>query len=182
MFSLGTRSTTSLFNDGGTNNFGIGLGGQFRMQLAERINTDWFFDYLTSDIGNVGNRTDYHIGWSVLYYPYLKKENDDLKATTLKPFILAGHCFDYTRFAENQNPNNFRERWSSAVQAGIGTHINLTKRLDLTAMAQYMVHLGNHIHADIIDNKLQISDDHGTSLEGHVLVTFGLNYKIGQLW
>ncbi len=182
MFSLGTRSTTSLFNDGGTNNFGIGLGGQFRMQLAERINTDWFFDYLTSDIGNVGNRTDYHIGWSVLYYPYLKKENDDLKATTLKPFILAGHCFDYTRFAENQSPNNFRERWSSAVQAGIGTHINLTKRLDLTTMAQYMVHLGNHIHADIIDNKLQISDDHGASLEGHVLVTFGLNYKIGQLW
>jgi hypothetical protein len=182
MLATGVRSTTSLFNDGGTDNFGLGLGGQFRLQFSDRINTDWFFDYLTSDIGTVGNRTDYHIGWSVLYYPYLKKENDLVKNTFLKPFILAGHCFDYSRFGENKNVNNFQERWSSAVQAGIGTHINLTKRLDLTIMTQYMIHLGNHIHADEIENTLQISEEHGANLEGHLLTTISLNIKIAELW
>lgn len=182
MFSLGARTTTSLFNDGGTDSFGLGLGGQFRLQLAERINTDWFFDYLRSDIGTVGNRTDYHIGWSVLFYPYLKKENDIVKSTLFKPFILAGHCFDYTHLQENQNPSNFRERWSSAVQAGIGTHINLNKKLDLTIMTQYMMHLGNHIHAHTSGNTLHLSEEQGASLEGHLLVTLGLNYKIGKLW
>ena len=72
LLSLGVRSTISAFNDSKTNNFGKGIGGQFRMQLSERVNTDWFFDYLTSDIGSVAHRSDYHIGWSVLFYPYLK--------------------------------------------------------------------------------------------------------------
>ncbi len=182
IFQLGARSTTSMFNDGGTDNFGLGLGGQFRLQLAERINTDWFFDYLRSDIGNVGNRTDYHIGWSVLFYPYINKENDVVNYTLIKPFILAGHCFDYSRLVENNNANNFKKRWSSAVQAGIGTHINLTKRLDLTIMTQYMIHLGNHIHADAIGNSLQLSEEHGASLEGHLLSTISINYKIADLW
>lgn len=182
MFSLGARTTTSLFNDGGTDSFGLGLGGQFRLQLAERINTDWFFDYLRSDLGTVGNRTDYHIGWSVLFYPYLKKENDIVKSTLFKPFILAGHCFDYTHLQENQNPSNFRERWSSAVQAGLGSHVNLNQRLDLTIMTQYMMHLGNHIHAHVGGNALHLSEEQGASLEGHLLVTLGLNYKIGKLW
>jgi hypothetical protein len=182
MFSIGARSTTSLFNDGGTDNFGLGLGGQFRLQLAERINTDWFFDYLRSDIETIGNRTDHHIGWSVLFYPYLKKENDIVISTLFKPFILAGHCFDYTRLQENQNPSNFRERWSSAVQAGLGTHVNLNQRLDLTIMTQYMMHLGNHIHAHVGGNALHLSEEQGASLEGHFLITLGLNLKIGELW
>lgn len=178
IFQLGARTTTSFFNDGGTDNFGLGLGGQFRLQLSERINTDWFLDYLTSDIGTVGNRSDYHIGWSVLFYPFL----NDKKSTLLKPYFLAGHCFDYSRFVENKNSSNFQERWSSAVQGGIGTHINLSKRLDLTIMSQYMIHLGNHIRAEVMGNSLQFSEEHGASLEGHLLTTISINYKIADLW
>lgn len=182
IFQLGARSTTSLFNDGGTDNFGLGLGGQFRLQLAERINTDWFLDYLRSNISNVGNRTDYHIGWSVMYYPYLKKVKNTVKPTLFKPFIVAGHCFDYSRFLENNNKSNFQERWSSAVQAGIGTHIKLNSRLDLTVMTQYMIHLGNHIDAHAIGNTLHLSEIQGASLEGHLLTTISINYKIADLW
>ena len=50
ILSLGVRTTVSLFNDSETNNFGTGAGGQFRLQLAERLNTDWFFDYLTANV------------------------------------------------------------------------------------------------------------------------------------
>jgi opacity protein-like surface antigen len=176
LISLGVRSTISAFNDSKTNNFGKGIGGQFRMQLSERVNTDWFFDYLTSDIGSVANRTDYHIGWSVLFYPYLKENQ------LFKPYILAGHCFDYSFMMENVDKNNSAERWSSAVQAGIGTHINLTKRMDLSLTSQYMIHLGGHIDPLINLNSVSFQNETGVSLEGHLLLTVGFNYKLNDLW
>lgn len=176
LLSLGVRSTISAFNDSKTNNFGKGIGGQFRLQLSERVNTDWFFDYLTSDIGSVAHRTDYHIGWSVLFYPYLKKNQ------LIKPYIVAGHCFDYSYMAENIDKNNSDERWSSAVQAGIGTHINLSKRMDLSLTSQYMIHLGNHIHPVISSSSIVFQNEGGISLEGHLLLTVGLNYKLIDLW
>lgn len=176
LLSLGVRSTISAFNDSKTNNFGKGIGGQFRMQLSERVNTDWFFDYLTSDIGSVAHRSDYHIGWSVLFYPYLKENQ------LIKPYIVAGHCFDYSYMAENSDKNNSAKRWSSAVQAGIGTHINLSKRMDLSLTSQYMIHLGNHIHPVISSSSIVFQNEGGISLEGHLLLTVGLNYKLIDLW
>ncbi len=176
LLSLGVRSTISAFNDSKTNNFGKGIGGQFRMQLSERVNTDWFFDYLTSDIGSIAHRTDYHIGWSVLFYPYLKENQ------LIKPYIVAGHCFDYSYMAENSDKNNSDERWSSAVQAGIGTHINLSKRMDLSLTSQYMIHLGKHIHPVISSSSIVFQNEGGINLEGHLLLTVGLNYKLIDLW
>jgi opacity protein-like surface antigen len=176
LLSLGVRSTISAFNDSKTNNFGKGIGGQFRLQLSERVNTDWFFDYLTSDIGSVAHRTDYHIGWSVLFYPYLKENQ------LIKPYIVAGHCFDYSYMAENSDKNNSAKRWSSAVQAGIGTHINLSKRMDLSLTSQYMIHLGNHIDPVISSSSIVFQNEGGISLEGHLLLTVGLNYKLIDLW
>jgi hypothetical protein len=88
LFSLGVRSILSAFNGHEDESPGFGIGGQLRLQFADRVNSDWFFDYITSDISDVATRTDYHIGWSILYY--LTKE----PATRLRPYLLAGHCFD----------------------------------------------------------------------------------------
>lgn len=176
VFSLGVRSTLSAFNDGDENKVGSGVGGQLRLRFSEKVNSDWFFDYLTSDIGNYAHRTDYHIGWSVLYYP-LKKD-----IHSFKPYVLAGHCFDYSKIQANTNQFNFAERWSSAVQAGLGTHIRLTERLDLSLTAQYMCHLGKHLHAQWVNNEVNYVVEKGSSLEGHLLMNASINYKIGKLW
>ena len=175
VFSLGGRSTISLFNDISSSSYGTGFGGKFRLQFAERINSDWFFDYLTSDIGNQISRTDYHIGWSVLVYPMHE-------VWLLKPYIIAGHCFDYTHMVENMNTSNYAERWSSAVQGGIGTHIRLTERLDCSLTGQYMMHLGNHLHPEFSGSQVLFHEENGASLEGHLLTTLSINYKIGKLW
>ena len=90
LFSLGMRTTVSAFNGHDDESPGFGIGGQFRLQFADRVNSDWFFDYITSDIGDVASRTDYHIGWSVLYY--LTKE----PATRLKPYLLGSSQFNPT--------------------------------------------------------------------------------------
>ena len=178
MFSLGMRSTISAFNHMDVESPGLGYGAQFRLQFHPRINTEWYADYLTASIGDVGRRNDAHVGWSVMYY-FL--DQPDFKPL-FKPYLLTGHCFDYTSMqALEVNAPKF-ERWSAAIQTGMGTHINLTERFDITVVAQYMFHLGEEIHAHIHEGVLEIEEHHGASLEGHFLFTLGLNYKIAELW
>ena len=63
-FQLGVRNTVSAFSDDGAH--GFGYGGQFRIRISKRMNTDWFADYITTDIGGIARRVDEHIGWSVV--------------------------------------------------------------------------------------------------------------------
>ena len=176
LFSLGMRSTVSMFNGHDDESNGFGVGGQFRLQFADRVNSDWFFDYIQSDIGDFANRTDYHIGWSVLYYP--------LKNTLpkIQPYILAGHCFDRTEIMEVGNRSNSILRWSSAAQVGLGVHFNLTPRFDLSVVGQYMLHLGNEVGAHQHEGVVEFHHESGSSMEGHLLFHVGVNYKIADLW
>lgn len=184
-FTIGLRSTHSMF--GAEGYVGYGVGGQFRIRPARRINTEWFSDLIKTNLSNVGVRTDAHIGWSVLFY--LQKE-PSFSPSRFVPFIIAGHCFDYTRIESSDvyeyRGEVFGERWSSAVQMGAGSHIKLTERCDFSLNAQYMLHLGNDIHGEIESHngleELHIHTDEGAGLEGHLLVTFSINYKIADLW
>lgn len=176
LLTLGVRSTLSTFNDHHNESNGVGVGGQFRLQFANRVNSDWFFDYIQSDIGDFATRMDYHIGWSVLFYPF-RYEN-----TFVQPYVLAGHCFDKTDMFQNGNRSNNITRWSSAAQAGLGVHFNLTERLDLSVVGQYMLHLGNEVGAHEHDGIVEFHEESGSSMEGHLLFHVGLNYKIADLW
>lgn len=185
-FSLGVRSTVSLFSDEG-NNIGTGAGGQFRIRFYEFLNTEWFADYVMSDIGTLGTRTDYHIGWSVMFYSPRQKA---FKKYRPKPYFLAGHCFDYTRVQGN-NPF-YQEalpssRWSSAVQTGFGMHVPFSERVDLSLSAQYMIHLGKDIHSETItaangDQYLHAAVEDNAGLDGHLFLTCSLNIRVADLW
>jgi hypothetical protein len=165
----------SVFNSHEGTSFGV--GGQFRIQLSERVNSEWYLDFMNSKVDNQLARTDYHIGWSVLYY-VLSSE----KTKYFQPFIEAGHCFDFTRLS-NTLTNISRERWSSAVQMGAGIHFHITPRFDVTLKTQYMLHLGGHIHANRnVSGIYEIHEHAGFQAEGHLLNTISLNYKIGHLW
>jgi hypothetical protein len=179
-FSVGGRNTIGVFNSHGSASYG--MGGQFRIRLSDRVNTEWYADYMTSHLDHQVGRTDYHIGWSVLYY-YLPQE--DMHTPRLAPFIEAGHCFDYTQLTILGSPGygQSKQRWSSAVQMGTGTHLNLTNRFDLTFKIQYMLHLGGDIHAHEHHPGHYVIEEHnGFEREGHLLSTLSVNYKIGNLW
>jgi hypothetical protein len=180
IFSFGVRSTYSTFSNNDWSNVGMGAGGSFRLQFSPRINSEWYFDYINSDIDRRASRTDYHIGWSVMFYPFPRNYYN---YQPFRPFIAAGHCFDYTFVSENANPKvNNASRWSSAVQMGIGTHINFSPRVNMSITSQYMLHLGNDIHADVVGNSVTIHEHEGISLEGHLLFNLGIHYKIVDLW
>lgn len=176
IFSLGLRSTVSAFNGGESSSYGTGVGGQFRLQLAERINTEWFIDYITGSVGTFASRTDYHVGWSVMYY--LTKKADPI----VKPYLVVGHCFDRTILTDNINFSNQISKNSSAIQAGAGVHIRLSERFDISLNTQYMMHLGEDVHAHYEDNEVHFEKEKGAGLEGHFLMHVGLNYKIADLW
>ena len=183
-FELGIRSTTSVF--GSTGNLGLGIGGQFRIRMSDRVNTEWFADFITENIDGLATRNDYHIGWSVMFYPI----NPIGKKIT--PYILAGHCFDYTKITTIENGFHNAEvasRFSSATQVGLGTHFYLSDKINISLSSQYMLHLGKDIHVEVHNEngheELHIdSEDHSKSfsLEGHLLFTVSINYKIANLW
>lgn len=177
-FSLGLRTTTSLFTN--DQKPGLGSGGQFRLGLAKRINTEWYADYIQSNLSNLGRRQDGHIGWSVMFYPFVIKKK-------FTPYIAAGQCFDYTKISSFSTDVSPKERWSAATQAGMGLNIRLTDNTGITLLSQYMLHLGNDVHYHIEDvgnhKKLEIDNvSHHSSLEGHLLLTMSLNIIIADLW
>jgi hypothetical protein len=177
ILSFGVRSTISTFNDNDFGNNGFGAGGQFRIQLADRLNTEWYTDYITGNVSDYASRTDFHIGWSVMAYFTNKL------TPLIKPYVLAGQCFDYTRIEENINPNNFGTKFSAAVQGGVGCHINLSERIDISIASQYMIHLGEDLHSHRHeDGTIEFEKEKGTDLEGHLLFHIGLNYKIIDIW
>lgn len=174
---FGVRSTISTFNGGDFGNNGFGIGGQYRIQIADRINSEWFFDYITANVGDFASRKDYHIGVSIMSY-FTKKPNP-----LIKPYIVAGYCFDYTELMANNDPSNRMDKLSAAVQAGAGFHLNLSERLDLSFVSQYMIHLGEDIHAHLHDDRtVGFEKEEGSGLEGHLLFHIGINYKIADLW
>ncbi|PCJ89839.1 MAG: hypothetical protein COA57_00555 [Flavobacteriales bacterium] len=186
-FSLGMRSTISLFDHQSYQ--GLGYGGQFRIRAGKRLNTEWYADYIKTDIGGLGQRETVHIGWSVMFYPL----GSEIKKGAFTPYFITGHCFDYANVStinyinkEGVYDSDWEERWSSAVQIGLGTNYNLTDRFDVSLSAQYMSHLGNDIHVKksslsssegspplIID-----SSSKGVNLEGHLLMTFSMNVML----
>ena len=174
-FQIGLRSDYSLFQHGQFNNQSLGTGGHVRLLLANQVNTEWFADYLRGDEGKDFTRTDYHIGWSVMFYP-------QKKLNRLQPYVFAGHCFDYSKIVADVNRNISGKRWSAAVQGGFGTHINFTPRSNLSLSAQYMLHLGNDIEAYNGEFSPVISVSSKASPESHLLLVLSYSYKIADLW
>lgn len=181
LFSLGVRSTISMFNGHNWNTFGLGTGGQFRIQIANFMNSEYFADIAVSDIEGYAHREDYHIGTSFMFYPV--PGNPDY-SKVFKPFLETGICFDLTRIIENQNVSNERRNFSAAWPVGLGTHINLTPRFDFTIKAQYMMHLGVtelDVHRDEF-GVVHIEEEPNVSLEGHLFISISANYKLFDIW
>ncbi len=175
--TLGSRATFSMFEEDQSNN-GLGVGGQFRIQLTERVNTEWFADYFKTGIQNIGNRNTGHIGWSVMYYIL---NPTTVNSKKIQPYLMMGHCFDYANYQFYKNNQTF-SRWTSAIQGGLGTHVKINNKVECSIATQYMTHLGNHLHIHEVNDSYEIHQENSLSLHGHLLFTLSINYMLGKLW
>jgi len=179
MVTVGLRTIISSFTDGDPSAFGYGAGGHVRVQLIERINTEWFGDIITNNIDNKAHRTDFHIGWSVMYYLIPTRGF----TRPLTPYVVAGHCFDETLVKLNGPNGASGSRFSSAVQGGLGCHYNITPRFNLSLTTQYMLHLGKEIDAvQNSDGSMSVVTHKNAGWEGHLLISISANIKLGRLW
>jgi opacity protein-like surface antigen len=188
--SLGIRSTGSIFSASG-NNFGIGAGWQLRYRMSEKFNTEWFADWITTDINGLGQRYDAHIGESMIIYPFNKVGVKN----TFTPYIMGGFCGDYTKIEtnlyfddiENSYITESKDRWSFATQLGIGTHYNITEKFDISFSSQYVLHFGADLHSESETNSLgqeylHIHQEEGGGLEGHWFLTISANFVFFDLF
>ena len=195
-FQLGMRSTVSLFDHQAYP--GLGFGGQFRVRPSRRLNTEWYLDYIKTDISGLGQRETAHIGWSVMFYPF----NAEAKKGSFTPYIIGGHCFDYAKVTSNSYfvpqsiipTQNSVRRWSTAVQMGLGTNFYVSEKVDISLSGQYMSHLGKELHVDVlnydgeevghhdtgVNNHLIINEEASAVLEGHLLLTLSMNIRIAD--
>jgi opacity protein-like surface antigen len=187
--SWGVRTTGSLFSESG-NYFGVGAGYQIRYRVTDKLGTEWFADWITTDLGGLGQRIDAHIGVSAMIYPG-KTQN---KVNNFTPYILGGFCGDYTKIESNlfysDEINGYntdsKDRWSFATQLGFGTHYNITRTVDISLSTQYILHFGEDIHSEVeiddLGNKfLHIHHDKAKALEGHFFITLSANILIIDL-
>jgi len=54
----GARTTLSTFNHGTGGNPGMGAGGQMRSRASDRVDSEWFYDLLTTDLDGLAHRLD----------------------------------------------------------------------------------------------------------------------------
>lgn len=178
-FSMGIRNTISSFSHGNPKGVGTGAGGHFRLQLIDRLNTEWFADFISNDIKGKASRTDIHIGWSVMLY-LLNPRKFNRKFT---PYIVAGHCFDESIMKVNGINGEKASRFSSAVQMGLGCSYNITPRFDISLTTQYMLHLGKELDAhEDSEGNIKLETHKHNAWEGHLLINLSANYKIFKLW
>ena len=176
-FSLGVRNTFSAFSHDGKE-FGYGAGGHFRIQIIDRVNTEWYGDVISTDIKGKAHRTDYHVGWSVMFY-VIDPHGFNRKVT---PYVLAGHCFDWTKIKVRGDAQNYPAKFSSAVHFGAGANFNITPKIDLSITAQYMMHLGKELHADVEGDTVKVEEENNPGWQGHLLISVSVNYKMFRLW
>ena len=178
LLSFGARTGISIFS-AAPKYIGIGSGGSIRLQFLDRLNTEWFGDYITSALYNKVHRVDAHIGWNVMFY-LINPRGFTRKFT---PFIAAGHCFDYTGLKLNGENQQLHSKWTAAVQVSAGCHYNITPRFDISLSTLYVLHLGKDLDPSLNpDGTVTISDSKEAGWEGHFMVILSAHYKIAQLW
>lgn len=174
-FSIGIRSGLSFESSADGLNMSQGLGMQFRIMPTKRINTEWFAESYHGPYGDLGVRTDTHIGALALLYPQRRMQR-------VAPFLAVGPNADFIKIRDRLNKNNFESRWCIGAQAGIGFHINMTYRFDMTVSTQYMLHFGQTVALQLDDGNIIYLPHDGSGLDGHLLFNISFNYKMADLW
>lgn len=157
----------------------IGVGANFRLQLHNRINTEWALHYMQADFGEQAFRKDIFISANALFYPF--PGNEDFEESW-RPFISLGGSMNYGALEANANPSNQVDRWNPAIALGLGTHLNLTPKFDLSFSTQYMLEFGEELSWQNNNGRLLLLSQPSEKVEQRFLFSLSLNYKIADLW
>lgn len=173
IFALGIRVPFAVTSTPDGTSVLQGLGCESRLQLGRHYNTEWFVEYVRGQYGNASVRSDTHIGGEFMLYPQFKMRR-------VQPFVAAGPMADFSSVHEQSDKSNNASRWSLAAAAGLGMHINITWRTDITIAAKYLVHFGEKISPVYSGDEVFYLTDSG--VDGQLMLTLSMNFKMFDLW
>lgn len=184
--SLGARNCFSSFFSQGRAFVGTGAGGEFELHITKDFNSHWFADWIVSNVANLAQRYDFHSGFSMMPQVLSPRVGDKHLAV----FPLAGICIDYTKLSITTGENktagpNFIERYSFAIQVGLGVTLPVSKRLDVSLEAHYMLHIGTCVGINLYGNDVQLikmKPAGNLCLEGHYVLAVSMDFKLFRLW
>lgn len=180
-FSVTRRTSWSMWGLNQWKLTGLGLGTAFRIQFSQRLNSEWYADYIKTHYKGKVYRGDRHLTNTLMYY-FRKLDTFKYK---FHPFITTSvFCLDITKVEEVGPGGQSLQRFSFSQQFGAGTHFFFTERFDISIYAQYYNHLGNDIHIEEHDDGTLHMEavKERISLEGHMFLVFSVGYRIGDLW
>lgn len=179
ILTFGTRSSVTLSPQG--DNVGTGFGGVMRLKFSRRINSEWFADYITSNIAGLARKTDNQLGGAVLFYPF----NSFVEQGRKIPFLVLGQALVNSRITKNGLNGETASQWYPLANAGIGGHWYFTNKFDFSLSCQYMQPLGRGIEASEFSGsqgEREITINENVRTPGYFFLNLSFNATIADLW
>ncbi|MCS6990547.1 MAG: hypothetical protein NZL95_01640 [Chitinophagales bacterium] len=175
VFAAGIRTAAGLTLTDSTLNLAQGVGLQARLLVLQRLNTEWYVEWLRGGFSDEAFRTDLHLGFNILGYFQRRLQR-------VAPFLMTGFAADALTLNNRLEARHRTTSWTTAVLGAIGFHINLTWRSDLTIAVAYQHHLVHQALLQTAEGILAQVPRSGRTGDGHLLVQLSMNYKITDLW
>ncbi|MBX7110168.1 MAG: hypothetical protein K1X61_16070 [Chitinophagales bacterium] len=174
IFSLGVRVPFAFAGSPDGLNGSQGFGLSSRVQLGYHYNTEFYGEYLKGRYGDNAIKGNAHIGGSFILCTQHKLRR-------VQPIFFAGPDADFEQVHETIDKSNAASRWNFAAHAGMGMHINVSWRSDITVSTSYMMHFGPKI--ETISSGDQTTYTTGANgVDGQFMITISMNYKMLDLW
>lgn len=174
IFSLGARVPFGFNGSPDGMNVSQGIGLSSRLQLGYHYNTEFYGEYLKGRYGDNAIKGNAHIGGSFILCTQHKLRR-------VQPIFFAGPDADYEKIHQTTDESNAASRWNFAAHAGIGMHINVSWRSDITVSTAYMMRFGPKIET-VSSGDEPLYTTGGNGVDGQVMLTVSMNFKMLDLW
>lgn len=175
VFGVGLRAAGGLAITDSVLHVTQGVGVQGRLMLLQRLNTEWYAEWMRGGFSDAAFRTDVHLGLNALLYFQRRLQR-------VAPYLVAGIAADALTLHNRVQYRHRTTSWTTALQGGMGFHINLTWRSDLSLSTAYQQHLRHNALLKTDEGLLAQVPQTGRTGDGHLLVVLSMNFKITDLW
>lgn len=166
-------SFNSIINENGFPPIGTGAHG--RIQLSNHLVYEGFFDFISYS-NDYSRRNDIRFGPNLLIY-FRKKI-----VPIFQPYLTVGTTVGCDFYFDLSNRKNKRKSWFYGAQIGLGTHFNLTPRVDISLTCQYLISFSRNIETNTTNEVVEYVKAKGYSPRNQLTTVLSINYRIFDLW
>ncbi len=152
-----------------------GPGVQCRLILIRKLNLEGFIGLQQGIYNEAAFRRDVLVELAAMYYPQRRLQR-------VAPFLLLGGGVNSVALVDRSNLRRRVGSQSPGLQLGMGFHVHLTWRSDLTLAATYRTYYTTRIALISAETVQATLPPANRRTDGRLYVTLSMNYKIADLW